>query len=224
MDRWRRYRQLREKEAWVLDDKRLRLLPEVPTGDAHAEAWKFRGNSLRRFQRYLKRNLAPGGRILDLGAGNGWITHALYLQGYDLLGLEPGTEDIDQARRVFGEGQRLRWQQGDLYSLPRTSTFDLVLLAASVQYFPDLSDLCQHLEGRLNKGGSIHLLDSRLYPESEINAARQRSRDYYAEIGFPEMADFYFHHSREEAKNLGFRKKWPLWPFSDSLQWWCRKL
>jgi hypothetical protein len=38
------------------------------------------------------------------------------------------------------------------------------------------------------------MLDSPLYRVEEIPAARERTRTYYRSIGFPEMADYYFHH------------------------------
>lgn len=206
----------------MVDDELLRRLPQVPAGNPHAAEWGIRGRSLDRFLRYLRRNLSPESRILDLGSGNGWISHALSLQGYHVLGLEPGTEDLDQARRVFGEGERLQWLQGDLQALPRSYGFDLILMAASVQYFPSLEELCRDLDSRLHPGGSIHILDSVLYPHSQVESARQRSRDYYESLGFAEMAGYYHHHSQQGARRLGFRKLWPIWPFSEGLQWWAR--
>jgi hypothetical protein len=37
-------------------------------------------------------------------------------------------------------------------------------------------------------------MDSFFYDQKELEAARQRGREYYLSIGFPEMTDYYFHH------------------------------
>jgi hypothetical protein len=50
------------------------------------------------------------------------------------------------------------------------------------------------LAGYLKPRGEIHLLDSPLYMDAEIEGAARRSRDYFASLGFPEMAEHYFHH------------------------------
>jgi hypothetical protein len=39
------------------------------------------------------------------------------------------------------------------------------------------------------------LLDSPLYLPKEIPIARERTRVYYASLGFPEMTGYYYHHS-----------------------------
>jgi hypothetical protein len=54
----------------------------------------------------------------------------------------------------------------------------------------------------LKPGGEIHIIDSPFYSNSEINAAKHRSRIYYEEAGFPAMADCYFHHSLQELKQF----------------------
>ena len=53
---------------------------------------------------------------------------------------------------------------------------------------------------RLKPGGEIHIVDSNLYRQSEISAARLRSNEYYKAIGFPEMSDQYFHHPLVDLK------------------------
>src|SRR5690606_305917 len=143
--------------------------------------------------------------------------------GYRVLGLEPLTEDIDQARRVYGSHEHLQWHHGDLDSLPSDLEFDLMLLAASIQYFSSLVGIILSLTNRLSPQGTVHVLASLFYPNHEVEAARQRSQRYYEQIGFPEMAAYYYHHSIEVARALGFRRKWPNWPFSRSLQWWIRE-
>jgi hypothetical protein len=57
----------------------------------------------------------------------------------------------------------------------------------------------------LKPGGEIHFIDSAFYKQNELEAARQRSRDYYLSIGFPEMSEHYFHHSLDDLKSFNYR-------------------
>jgi hypothetical protein len=65
----------------------------------------------------------------------------------------------------------------------------------TLQYFPDLPALIRALRPLLASGGEIHILDSPFYSPEAVPAARERTRRYYAELGFPLMASHYHHHS-----------------------------
>jgi ubiquinone/menaquinone biosynthesis C-methylase UbiE len=75
--------------------------------------------------------------------------------------------------------------------------FDLIIFAAAIQYFPDLSSTIREATKLLNRGGKIHILDSHFYKREEIEQAGQRSLSHYQSIGCGEMANFYFHHAFE---------------------------
>jgi len=65
-----------------------------------------------------------------------------------------------------------------------------------------LSILFQYLKPH----GEIHIIDSPLYTNDEISDAIQRSGQYYASLGFPEMAEQYFHHCTADLNP--FDAKW----------------
>jgi len=82
--------------------------------------------------------------------------------------------------------------------------FDVIVLAAAVQYFPDLQELLKKLRKLMNNKGEVHIIDAPFYKnEPERTAAEHRTKAYYSKIGVPEMAAFYHHHLLSEAKNLG---------------------
>lgn len=89
--------------------------------------------------------------------------------------------------------------------------YDIIVLAASVQYFPDVEQLIFSLKKCLKRGGQIHILDSPFYEnETARAAAQQRTLEYYTKIGVPEMAVFYHHHlwadiEKSGGKNLNDR-------------------
>jgi len=154
-------------------------------------------------------------RILDLGCGNGWLANRLAENpDWDVWAVDVNEEELAQGARLFGR-ENLRFVYADLVSRnavpasesPGTAfrdTFDLVVLAASVQYFPDLEQLIFSLKKCLKPGGEIHILDSPFYKnEEERKAARQRTLEYYTKIGVPEMATFYHHHLWADVERLG---------------------
>jgi SAM-dependent methyltransferase len=100
-----------------------------------------------------------------------------------------------QARRVFAHRQNVTWVAADIFCPPFGRSFNVVVMASSIQYFPDLSQLIEALLPILRDNGEIHILDSPLYSKDDLPAARERSRRYYEQLGFPSMAAHYHHHT-----------------------------
>ena len=84
--------------------------------------------------------------------------------------------------------------------------FDTIVLAASAQYFPSLKEMLNIFLKRLNKKGELHILDTPFYQTSEMGKAIQRTKNYFVAIGFPEMAEYYFHHLRNELNSFSFKE------------------
>lgn len=217
----RLYLQVRRLEGRVLSDEEVRLLPFVPESHPLAAEWRWRRRTFARFLSYCRRWAAQKSeasplRLLDLGCGNGWLANRLAENpDWDVWALDVNEEELSQGARLFGR-DNLRFGYADL--VPRNAipgalpgitfrdmgTFDLIVLAASVQYFPDLRELVTALRARLNPGGEIHLIDSPFYAsETEKAAARQRTADYYAQAGVSAMAAYYHHHLWPDILALG---------------------
>jgi ubiquinone/menaquinone biosynthesis C-methylase UbiE len=117
-----------------------------------------------------------------------------YVTGIDLNEIE-----LKQAKEVFGDKRNLRFTPDSIEALASDClTFDIIVFAASIQYFPQFKETISSALGMLSPGGEIHILDSAFYKKSDIRAARERSQLYFASIGFNEMSSFYFHHGIEE--------------------------
>lgn len=191
----RRYWNLRTREGRAYSDEVVRRLPRVAPGDPLASEWAARADSLSRLLRYVSQR-PRAQTILDLGCGNGWLAnHLASLPSTHVYGLDLNRRELAQAARVFGDNPRLKFVYGDLFGigLPEQS-FDLVVLASVVQYFPDLPALVRCLWPLLIRGGELHILDSPVYAPAEVAAARARTRAYYEALGSPEMAAEYHHH------------------------------
>jgi hypothetical protein len=57
----------------------------------------------------------------------------------------------------------------------------------------------------LKAHGEIHIMDSALYSDAERDHAARRSHQYYSSLGFPQMAEHYFHHRTSDLS--AFRPK-----------------
>ncbi len=109
--------------------------------------------------------------------------------------MEINLVELGQARHVFRDIPNLIFVEGDFrQGVADGKKFDLIIFAASVQYFESLQDIIKTALGYLTPQGEVHIIDSNLYQPYEIAEAMQRSKIYFTQIGFPEMQRYYFHH------------------------------
>ncbi len=189
------YLRVREKEGRIYSDAVLQSLPRLPSNHPLAAEWQLRAGSCAGLVRYLT-NLNRPLNILELGSGNGWLSHQMVtIPSAHVLGVDRGGPELAQAARVFGQ-THLEFTAADIFRAPfQAASFDIIVLASVIQYFPNLTDLILAIRPLLTAVGEIHLLDSPLYPPAELPSARERTQDYYRSLGFPEMASCYHHHA-----------------------------
>jgi SAM-dependent methyltransferase len=198
------YLRVRDREARLLPDESVLMLPRLPSNDPRAREWRGRGDTASRFDRYL-RSIREPVSAFDLGCGNGWFTarmaaHAhVTATGYDINDIE-----LDQARRVFAGRPRLEFRLGDLRDgvvdlgravlAPSIDRRQIVVLASALQYVADVPGLVSALLDRAQPGMEIHVLDTPIYDTGDVEAARERTRRHYEAVGVPEMVAHYHHH------------------------------
>jgi len=200
------YLDVRKKEGRLYSDEIVKILPKLDSTDPLYHEWQIRKRSLQRFLSYLKKRRALL-KILDLGCGNGWMANQLAENLIcSVSALDMNTVELQQAERVFGKNPNLNFQYGNVFdpNYP-DQQFDIVLLASSVQYFPDVQKLLARLLELLSRNGEIHIIDSPFYQSQEVSTARERSRRYYQQMGFPEMTNHYFHHSFIDLSQFDFK-------------------
>ena len=202
----RQYFLLRKKEGRIYSDGEVANLPEINKQHRYYNEWELRkrsGNQLKKWLADKKRPL----QILEIGCGNGWLS--ALLSGIPLsqvTGIDINTEELNQARRVFDQNKNLEFFDCSLQDERLIKhQFDMIVLAASIQYFPSLKTILNDSIKHLEPGGEIHIMDTHFYDAKEVPAASKRSKDYFTAIGFPEMAEQYFHHSLEELRSFNHK-------------------
>ncbi len=198
------YSEVRSKEGRLYPDEVVAHLPRIDRSHPHAREWAMRAGSARRLLRHIGRMETPA-TVLDLGCGCGWLTAAMAaLPGVEAVGMDVVERELEQAARVFSGTPGLSFVQGDVMAdeLP-ISSLDAVVMAATVQYFPDLGALVRRVLELLAPGGQVHILDSPLYEASELDAARARTVEHYRGLDLPGMALCYHHHSVDELRPFG---------------------
>lgn len=189
------YLRLRRKEKRLYSDEEVKLLPFASSLNPHKKEWDYRAKSFIRFKEYLKK-FNEQLNIFDLGCGNGWFSGELAKTcNHNFYCVDINQYELKQAARLFGS-ERVMFIYGDLFKMEiAKNSFDIVVMNSSVQYFDDFSSLIKELIYTIKSEGEIHIIDSPFYEDDEIPEAKQRTYDYYKSIGFPEMSNYYFHHS-----------------------------
>lgn len=204
------YIQLRAKENRIYKDDQVSRLPFLKNNEAHAKEWLLRAKTAKRFKQYLEikeNNLS----VLDLGCGNGWFTNYCFQASTAVkaIGIEINQEELTQAKRVFEKPHLSFYHWNVFENPPFQENIDVITLNAVIQYFEHPKKLFKRLAELLKPEGEIHILDSPFYPDKSVKAAAERSSAYYLKMGFPKMADFYFHHSLSEVEGFKLMKKAP---------------
>ncbi|HLF46409.1 MAG TPA: class I SAM-dependent methyltransferase [Chitinophagaceae bacterium] len=199
------YLRLRQKEGRVYSDEEVAHLPEIHATHPHQQEWKLRKNSAEKLLKYLQQK-KQALKILEVGSGNGWLSAKLASDpSHHVTGIDINSIELQQAKRVFQHKQNIEFFNCSLRDdLLKDCYFDLIVFAASIQYFSSLREIIQEALHHLLRDGEIHILDSAFYRQNELAAARRRSGDYYDATGFPEMTGHYFHHCLDEIKIFNY--------------------
>jgi ubiquinone/menaquinone biosynthesis C-methylase UbiE len=195
------YQQVRKKENRFYTDEEVAQLPEIPAEHPYSKEWKIRKRSAQQLARNLMRKKKTL-EILEIGCGNGWLSAKLAaISSASVTGIDVNNEEIAQAKRIFKDLKNLRFEYGNiLENILEGQQFDMIIFAASIQYFPSFRKIIQQALSLLRLNGEIHIIDSHFYNRNELEVARQRSKEYFERIGFPEMSSHYFHHCTDELK------------------------
>jgi ubiquinone/menaquinone biosynthesis C-methylase UbiE len=226
-----KYIALRKKENRIYSDLEVSQLPHISEIHPHYKEWLMRKESMRRFLTFLEKKKKPL-RILEIGCGNGWLCNQLSkIVNVDVTGLDINSTELKQAGRVFQNNPRLHFFCADVGSeILAHEKFDVILFAASLQYFSSLDPLMNAVFAQLTEDGEVHIIDTHFYRSAQLAEAKKRTKDYFTAIGFPAMTNYYFHHSMDELARYDFRIlhkasaiKLKFFPNTNPFPWICIK-
>ncbi|MBR8830452.1 MAG: Ubiquinone biosynthesis O-methyltransferase, mitochondrial [Chroococcopsis gigantea SAG 12.99] len=105
----------------------------------------------------LGKNLKPEQKlkILDLGCGNGSLTHKIAQQGYEVTGIDDSTSGLLYARQNFSQ---CKFIQASVYNLPDdnlTGSFDVVVTAEVIEHLLYPRELLRAAKKCLKPGGQL---------------------------------------------------------------------
>jgi len=171
-------------------DEEVAGLPFISREHPHYTEWVSRQASSRRLVRYLAERKKAAG-ILEIGCGNGWLSHQLStVPGSRVVGLDVDFNVLQQAARVFRDQPNLKFIYGNFYSdVLQDLSFDIVVLAAVIHYFPSLPQVLVTARPYLRPRGEIHILDSP-FTERDLDGFDYR----------------YYHHPRSLWNRLSLKK------------------
>ena len=192
----REYELVRAKEGRFCSSPDYYL--ELPFRDVTgSNSWQW-GIRARTYQ-YLERHVLPtiesehrhGADVLDVGAGNCWLSYRLALRGHRPVAIDLLDNDGDgmgAARHYFGPLQHTFERfQAEMDRLPfAAGQFDVAIFNASFHYSVDYEKTLEETLRCLRRPGHILILDSPLYwrEESGRTMVEEKRAGFQQRYGF----------------------------------------
>lgn len=197
-----RYETVRTLEGRILAPELVRRLPAIGPDHPHALEWRMRADSVSRLERWIGGS-GIRGPVMDLGCGPGWMTARLARRFCGAVGVDVVRSELERGAEAFAEVKGLELVVADVFEdvFPE-APFGLVVAASCAQYFPSLHDLLVRLLKLVRTDGAVVVLDTPFYRADEVEAARDRTRGHYRDLGVPEAASGYHHHTLESVRDL----------------------
>jgi SAM-dependent methyltransferase len=173
----------------------LRLPYDDITG-RHRWQWKIRGTSFRFFERLILPEIENAQRrgvdVLDLGAGNCWMSYRLALRGHKPVSIDL----IDNLEDGLGAAQHYLTRvpnpfvrfQAEMDRLPfQNRQFDLAIFNASFHYSQDYHRTLGEVLRCLRRPAYLVIMDSPFYQrgESGQQMVEEKRAAFTQKFGFP---------------------------------------
>jgi SAM-dependent methyltransferase len=237
------YQIVRQKEGRGSDAAEYYLaLPFRDITGRNQSQWTIRARTYRYLEEKLlprlERKSSEGMDVLDLGAGNGWLSYRLALRGHRPVAVDLLVNDTDglgaAAHYRDALGGLFPRFQAELDRLPfADSQFDCAIFNASFHYSEDYIQTLREAIRCLRPGGSVIVCDSPWYADerSGQQMLEERRAAFIARFGFPSdgMASMEFLTDRilmrlERHFDIRWRVQTPFYGIRWSMRPWMAKL
>jgi SAM-dependent methyltransferase len=156
--------------------------------------WQIRARTFLFMEKHLLREIETsyprGCDVLDIGAGNGWLSYRLAKRGHRPVAVDllvNVRDGLGSARHYFDAVRPFLRFKCEMDSLPIMSAqFDLVIFNASLHYSVDYRRTLQEALRCLRKGGHLIIADSPFYwsEESGQKMLQEKRADFECQYGF----------------------------------------
>lgn len=121
------------------------------------------------------------GDVLDIGSGDGAIAQLLAPRARSITCLDRSERMIEAARRRLSGAGNVRFEQGDMHSLPfPDGSFDQVLLLSALTYSHDPAGAIAEVARVLRADGSLALVTLNSHDHAAVTAAYGHVQDGFS--------------------------------------------
>jgi ubiquinone/menaquinone biosynthesis C-methylase UbiE len=181
------YAVIRHAEGRGSDDcAYYRALPFHDLSGRNAGQWEIRARSYRHFERVILHDLERSARrplrILDLGAGNGWMSNRLRQRGHRPVAIDIFTDALDGLGALRHYEIRPDGLAAEFNILPfRDQSIDLAIFNSSFHYSSDYRRTLAEVRRCLRPQGCVVVIDSPVYEQSDHGEQMRAERqDFFA--------------------------------------------
>jgi SAM-dependent methyltransferase len=161
-------------------------LPDATPDDPLGWQWTMRATTWRHVVGRVLPSLGSNLRVLDLGAGVGWLSNRLHELGHEPMAVDLSVDDLDGLGAAHHYSPSWPRVQAEFDRLPLADgQADLVIYNASFHYSVDYSVTLAEARRVLRPGGAVLVLDSPVYrrPESGPRMMAERHAQFEARFG-----------------------------------------
>ena len=185
------YRTVRADEGrGVADIETYRALPFADLTGRHRDEWRIRSVSFDALRRRVVEPLARSiGRlaVADLGAGNGWLSRRLALEGHSLAALDILTDSADGLGAARLSEVQFETAQAEFDRLPLAdASVDLAVFNGSLHYSTNYARTLGEALRVLRPAGAVAVIDSPFYQcdRSGAKMVEERRHAFVKRYGF----------------------------------------
>jgi len=230
------YERIREAQGRGSEDEEYYLgLPYEDISGRNGKQWRIRARSYDSMVRHvLKRKLPACARILDLGAGNGWMSYRLALAGYRPIAVDLLTNDRDGLGAATHYRSRLPALfprvQAEVTCLPfQSEQFDAVVFNASFHYSENYVITLREALRCVRRGGLVIISDTPWYSreESGVQMVSERHAAFLQRYGTASdsvMSLEYLTNERLRTLEEQLQIRWTIHAAYYGLRWALRPL
>ena len=186
------YETVRKKEGrGSTNPAYYRSLPYRDLTGRWQKDWNIRARSFRALLQKvvepMEASLRRPLQILDIGAGNGWLSHRLSQRGHKLTAVDLLTNEFDGLGAFIHYDTRWIPVQAEMNALPfAKGQIDLLIYNASFHYSTEYLNTLNEAVRVLGQNGALVILDSPIYrhPNSGIQMVSEREAIFNKNYGF----------------------------------------